>query len=1466
MAFLNNKKFRISILSSVLFFFLSNYLAAQSCSISASNYQGCVPQPISFTLKKAVGKNIKSINWDFGDSQTSTDEAPTHVYQSRGSYTVKVAVVFTDNSTCNTTYNTDIKVFDKPKAGLALQDKYRVCWYNNLIQFESKSAKGADNANIVQTIWDLGDGDTSNRSNFAHAYEKNGKYKVKLEVMDANGCKDTISKKISLFIYKKLNPNFVKFQKDSCPITVVKYKNRTDTNGWDVRQVIWDFDNGNKQEALKRDADWSAKWKSATATYTGNKVHFPKLIVVNKIGCVDEIQRYKPNNIFFKFNATAYPDSTCFDWGQNGPIIAFNQEPIPDYKGIIWNFGDPQSISNAASSTFNPVHEYSEPGTFTIGLRIEVKGCVRDTKYCAMVKVIGPQAIINKYPDRFNDYLPGYKPYPNQFPDYFDVCNNDSFVYYLIDTQKVKKSKYVYCNAVKSDSVSIQLKTKCSGNYSRYEYSLVPTKVSTYLGNKYIRTEHIWRKGQSLPKEQVFTDYTGNSIPQNLHDTFRFSPNCGAPHTVHFINNTIKYRSYEAYDNVPPGIPDSCKNPTYPWATDSLEYFWNFGEGTNDTSTSIKPNNFAMFSTERLPVHTFVTDGCYKVKMWAFDPKTGCESDDSVYITVEKPDAGWDQVAFDTITRMDYRTQQKLSATAGRRGLILKGLECANYTQTINIAELLPNCQMERYWVVFDSAAQTSQTVCNGDTFITHSWQPSAKLPKNQLIHSYDETGWKTVGIVVKSGDCYDTVWYHNYKYIYRANAATNVSDFHFCTGDIMVSQLADTFQQGIKYAWFDYHFKEKLDDNWVKMGSDTLNYLKYNDGKKVQRITSSLHNSESGNVDDTFYNNLAEKSYFKFSKPGIYKVTGNVLHRFGCEYIDEVEIAVGHKARFSTDYQQVCVGDSVSFFDTIYYYQSFLNSPLGTGIDTLLYWKDPLKYRAGVVPRFPEKVEWDFENDGIIDFVGPNPKWVYKEPGLYSIAMYSTDSNNCEPTKTLMLNYIKVATIKANFSAVKNDTIRFCAPQLFVFQDNSEVIDGRDGTLDYIRYWDWNWGDGENALKSKLDDGKTGHLFEHNGVYNIWLKTFLNTYLSTKGAGCVDSIMKTVEIVGPIPKFSLYGDSVGCVPFLTTVRDSSKRTSVWEWQLGDSRTKASKGEEFVDLSYAKPGTYCISLQAGDSIIDFNGNKLYCVDYYPYKKCEIKVRALPKNHIELLHDSILCINAVGEFDFSKSDENYNEFKINFGDHLDTIATEKKLLYHAYNTKDVFNIFYTGSGATCIDTAYSKIKIIGIKSNFMLDSTQLDTPIFNFKNLSIEGVDFEWIFEDNIIPVSGTADYQYEFSSPGPKEICLIAFNEIGCADTLCKWLEIETDIWVPNVLTPNGDDFNDRFKIKIKGHTYYDLVIFNRWGEKVFESNEFDYLWNGRKFNVKEECLPGTYFFIFKYQLIGGEIQQKNGTITLIRQ
>jgi gliding motility-associated-like protein len=89
-----------------------------------------------------------------------------------------------------------------------------------------------------------------------------------------------------------------------------------------------------------------------------------------------------------------------------------------------------------------------------------------------------------------------------------------------------------------------------------------------------------------------------------------------------------------------------------------------------------------------------------------------------------------------------------------------------------------------------------------------------------------------------------------------------------------------------------------------------------------------------------------------------------------------------------------------------------------------------------------------------------------------------------------------------------------------------------------------------------------------------------------------------------------------------------------------------------------------------------------------------------------------------------------------------------------------------------------------------------------------------------------------------------------------------------NVFTPGvNDGFNDYFKVPIYGYSNFNIRIFNRWGERIFESENPKDEWNGRVFNTGPEVPDGNYFYQITYKPeCADNVREIEGSITLIRK
>jgi len=174
-------------------------------------------------------------------------------------------------------------------------------------------------------------------------------------------------------------------------------------------------------------------------------------------------------------------------------------------------------------------------------------------------------------------------------------------------------------------------------------------------------------------------------------------------------------------------------------------------------------------------------------------------------------------------------------------------------------------------------------------------------------------------------------------------------------------------------------------------------------------------------------------------------------------------------------------------------------------------------------------------------------------------------------------------------------------------------------------------------------------------------------------------------------------------------------------------------------------------------------------------------------------------------------------------------------------------------------------------------TDLSNTMIDFDNQSSNATDYIWDFGDGTAPqTTENPSHTFPNDEPGSYTVTLIAFNDYNCSDTTHTTIYIESieeelpiepmTYLIPNVFTPNGDGNNDFFTfVHHKNIEEIDLVIVNRWGNVVYESNDVNFSWNGKVMNNGEECSEGVYFYLVKLKNVAFEEVVENGHIQLIK-
>lgn len=131
-----------------------------------------------------------------------------------------------------------------------------------------------------------------------------------------------------------------------------------------------------------------------------------------------------------------------------------------------------------------------------------------------------------------------------------------------------------------------------------------------------------------------------------------------------------------------------------------------------------------------------------------------------------------------------------------------------------------------------------------------------------------------------------------------------------------------------------------------------------------------------------------------------------------------------------------------------------------------------------------------------------------------------------------------------------------------------------------------------------------------------------------------------------------------------------------------------------------------------------------------------------------------------------------------------------------------------------------------------DSVSVTAPSTSFYNSSQNAVFYQWSFGDGSTSDEVNPVHTYNVGNQLGYYAELIAISEGGCKDTFDVYIKVfeELIFYIPNTFTPDGDNFNQTFRpIFSSGINPYDfnLQIFNRWGELIFESKNPYIGWDG---------------------------------------
>jgi len=251
--------------------------------------------------------------------------------------------------------------------------------------------------------------------------------------------------------------------------------------------------------------------------------------------------------------------------------------------------------------------------------------------------------------------------------------------------------------------------------------------------------------------------------------------------------------------------------------------------------------------------------------------------------------------------------------------------------------------------------------------------------------------------------------------------------------------------------------------------------------------------------------------------------------------------------------------------------------------------------------------------------------------------------------------------------------------------------------------------------------------------------------------------------------------------------------------------------------------------------------------------------------------------------------------------LDSIG----MLFTIYSVPDVDNAFYIGNNIKILNSIYNidTVSWFKMSNSFIAKGGEQYLTIGNFDNVinyPSGGIGMAYVYVDDVsvcecsfkfslsndttlcngeilqLNVSmpnatytwqdGSHDSTYTVTHAGTYYVsAYFADYNITTYDTInIMYKDCEDTLVIPNIFTPNGDNYNDYFVIKNSNNWNINLQVFNRWGNEVYKADNYQNNWDGKyKGNPLSD---GTYFYIIKAKgKDSGKEKEYKGSLMIMR-
>jgi gliding motility-associated-like protein len=1308
----------------------------------------CVNNPLAITNTSSPAP--LSVAWDFGDATTSTASNPVKIYNSTGTYQIRLVANF--GGCFDTAYST-VTVMAGPVADFTGTNT-TACKAPLTVSFTNLST------NAVSYNWSFGDGNTSTQQNPLHTYTTTGSFDVTLIVTNSNGCTDTISR-----------PAFVKIAPPQASINNLPVLGCTPLS-WTFSSAVntvdpvisyhWDFGDGNSSSL-------------PTPTHVFNTGSYDiTLIVTTAGGCTDTV--IVKNGITASIKPAANLIATPLDVCAHLPVN-FTDLSTGTVTTWHWDFGD-----GSTSNQQNPIHIYEDTGYFDIKLQVCNAGCCDSVTFSQYIHINPPIAAFDvdfscySKTRTFTDRSIGADEWTWDFGDgststlqsplhtYADTGNYTISLRVKNYTTGCEYTKTTairiideQANFVVSDSVT------CRNN---------PITFTATGNNQADMATYLWDFGDGGSVYNPIVNHTYTlpgkyTVQLIVTDIFGCKDTLVKPLHIQIDGPTAAFV---------PGITGSCLLSAIPFTDNSVDdgthpistWIWNYGDGITDT---LSAGPF---------LHNYNASGIYTVTLKVIDSK-GCV--DSVAI----PDA------------------------------LLISKPVADFFSPDTIS-----CPTKP--IVFSNASTGPGLNYNWDFGDGNS--STAVNP----VHHYAADGLYTIKLIITDQyGCTDTLIYPDYiriasplanfalsdsvgtcppLFISFTNQSQNYSAIHWDFGDGTSTQqhdpthfystpgtyyaklaitsaggCTDTIQKKIvlrgPQGVFNYgpiSGCQPLTVNFTANTIDRLSFIwDFNDGTTTSTPDSIIS--------------------YTYTIPGIYVPKMILVDANGCVVPitgPDTIVVNGVDAHFNFANHSFCDVASITFTDS-----SFSTEPIAS-------------------------YAWDF-GDGNTSSA-KDPVHFYNSTGIYHPQLIVTTQGGCTDTAKNIAPIKIVSSPQINIT----NTASGCVPLTVNFNGQLTVPDTSAIT------WQWNFGNGNSSALQQ----PPAQIYTIAGIYTAVLT-------ATNSSGCSSNTTKTVDAF-LIPTVNAGADTLVCRGKTTTLSATGAASYSWAPPTGLSCSNCPN-------PVAKPDTLIKYFVTGTSV---HG----CIN-----KDSILVNVKqPFTMLNSIGDT-LCKGSSARL-FASGAHSY-EWSPSAG--LSSVTNASPLANP--QTSTIYRVIGTDDKACFKDTGYVNIQVYPIPTVEAGDDKTINVgqSITLVPTVSADVSTAIWspthsIVQNNfpgvIVKPKETTQYSIEVRNAG------------GCRSrdnitvhVLCNG----SNIFIPNTFSPNADGHNDMFYPRGSGlFSIKTLRLFNRWGEVVYEKNNFmpnDAAagWNGRYKGMLQN--PDVYVYTIDIICDNSTVMTLKGNVALIQ-